>query len=80
MTYEEKSKAQEDAYIAYNAMVKAALQNRCGCFFSYKCSLHKAAPAMYEALKAILEEPNFGLPGKLFVKANTAISLAEGKE
>ena len=38
-----------------------------------------AAPELYEALRAITEEPNFGLPGKLYVMAHNALSRAEGR-
>ena len=37
-----------------------------------------ASKEMYEALKAILNEPDFGLPVKLFVLANKAQVKAEG--
>lgn len=38
-----------------------------------------SAPLLYEALKAIMEEPDFGLPGHLFMKAFNARNNAEGK-
>ena len=37
-----------------------------------------AAPDMYEALEAIMGEPNFGLPGHLFIKAFEAVNKAKG--
>lgn len=38
-----------------------------------------AAPDLYEALKAIGEEPNFGLPGHLAVMRGKAIAKVEAK-
>jgi len=38
-----------------------------------------SAPDLYEALKAIGEEPNFGLPGHLAVMRGKALAKAEGK-
>ena len=43
-----------------------------------KCSLCQTAPELYEALKAIVTEPNFGLPGKLYVKARDTLAKVEG--
>jgi len=41
--------------------------------------LISAAPDMYEALKAIEEEPNLGLPGRLSLMMGRALAKAGGK-
>lgn len=69
-------------------MAEFTKKYECGCSietgrsgnpFIVYCPKHKAAPAMYEALKAILTEPNLGLLGRLYVPANKALAQADGR-
>jgi hypothetical protein len=54
----------------------------CGCIFNINCTLHKSAPDMYEALKALLDEYQISEKGEgslVWDKALDAVKKAEGR-